>query len=81
MLSRSHRATDEWLIDVAEGNVSLREVIDGLGIIPAIVPHLYNPGVFDELPRQLLYVLAVQRSVLERNRKLDKQSAEFPFAG
>src|SRR5207237_10573418 len=71
MLCRLERSPNQRLIDVAERDVLLHKVIDCVGIVPALMAYFYYARVFDELAYEPLYILAVQRSVFERNRKLD----------
>src|SRR5580704_14452591 len=81
MLGSLKRAPNQRLIDIAEGNVSLLEFADRFRIVPTIVAHFDHARKFDELPQQVLQILAVERSVLERDGKLNEQSAEFSGRG
>src|SRR5712691_5231162 len=44
------RTADLWLINIAEGHVLAREVVQSFGIVPALVPHFHGPRKLDELP-------------------------------
>src|SRR5881628_499238 len=64
------------LIDIAERNTSLHKIGDSLRIVPAIVPDFHHAWILNELPRQVLHILAVERRVLERDGKLNEQRAQ-----
>src|SRR5947208_9955602 len=64
------------LIDIAERNTSLHKIGDSLRIVPAIVPDFHHAWILNELPRQVLQILAVERRVLERDGKLNEQRAQ-----
>src|SRR5438445_31219 len=66
----------ERLIDIAERNTSLHKIGDSLRIVPAIVPDFHHAWILNELPRQVLHILAVERRVLERDGKLNEQRAQ-----
>src|SRR5579884_3689190 len=82
-------AAKQRLVDVAEADVALGEIVDRLRIVPAGVANLDNTRIFDELAQQSFEILAIQSRVLKRNGKLNQQRAEFsggakrlkPFAG
>src|SRR5216110_1379783 len=68
------------LIDIAERNTSLHKIGDSLRIVPAIVPDFHHAWILNELPRQVLHILAVERRVLERDGKLNEQRAQPALA-
>src|SRR5437762_9824141 len=70
----------ERLIDIAERNTSLHKIGDSLRIVPAIVPDFHHAWILNELPRQVLHILAVERRVLERDGKLNEQRAQPALA-
>jgi len=41
------------------------EFRDRLRVVPTLVPHLDHPRILNELPQQLLQILAIQTRVFE----------------
>src|SRR2546425_8652353 len=76
MFSGLQCTSNERLIDIAEGNISLHKIGDSLLIVPAIMPDFDHARILNELPRQVLHILAVERRVLERDGKLNEQRAQ-----
>src|SRR5581483_7965493 len=77
----AQRAAEDGLIDVAEADALFGEGAQRLLVVPGGVADFDHSRVFAKALQEGREVGAVFLGVLERNGKLDEQSAEFIFGG
>jgi len=81
VFGRGKRTAEDGLIDIAEGDILVRERGESFGVVPTGVAHFDDAGILDELAEEAIEIFAVERSVLERQRELNEEGAETSVIG